>query len=269
MLLRNILLKNIRDRRVGLFWWSFSFFLLNFYMCSFLPVAIKSAADLKGYLENLPEAFKAAFGITTAAGIFTPTGFFNTELFSLIIPLMFLIYAVVFGAGAIAGEEETGTLDLLLANPIPRWRVALEKFLAMVLGLGIITLVSWLGFVIGVYVYDINISLAKLAAANVSSALLGLSFGAVAFGIGCATGRKSLAAGVAIGLTAASYILNVMSKVVDSLEPYEKLSLFFYSTDADPLSHGLRFADIGVFLAVIAVFLIGGLVLFNRRDLSV
>ena len=39
------------------------------------------------------------------------------------VPLLLLIAAIGAGAGAIAGEEERGTLDLLLSLPVSRRRL--------------------------------------------------------------------------------------------------------------------------------------------------
>ena len=47
------------------------------------------------------------------------------------VPLLLLIAAIGAGARATAGEEERGTLDLLLANPISRRRLVLEKLAAL------------------------------------------------------------------------------------------------------------------------------------------
>ena len=43
------------------------------------------------------------------------------------VPLLLLVAAIGAGARAIAGEEERGTLDLLLSTPVSRRRLALEK----------------------------------------------------------------------------------------------------------------------------------------------
>ena len=43
--------------------------------------------------------------------------------------------AAATGAGILAGEEERGLLDLLLANPVSRARVVWEKSLVLVLSL--------------------------------------------------------------------------------------------------------------------------------------
>ena len=47
-------------------------------------------------------------------------GYLGSELFSFMVPLLLLVAAIGAGARAIAGEEERGTLDLLLANPLSR-----------------------------------------------------------------------------------------------------------------------------------------------------
>ena len=47
------------------------------------------------------------------------------------VPLLLLVAAIGAGARATAGEEERGTLDLLLANPLSRRRLIAEKVAAL------------------------------------------------------------------------------------------------------------------------------------------
>ena len=51
--------------------------------------------------------------------------------FSSLGPILFLVFVVGSGARAVAGEEEAGTLDLVLSTPIRRRQVLFDKFLAM------------------------------------------------------------------------------------------------------------------------------------------
>ena len=44
---------------------------------------------------------------------------------------MLLIFTIGAGAGAVAGEEERGTLDLLLAHPVRRRDYVIQRFLAL------------------------------------------------------------------------------------------------------------------------------------------
>ncbi len=230
MFLRYIFLKNLRDKRAAIFWWSISFFLLAILISSIYPAIAETAADLEAYIDSMPDALKAAFALGEES-IASPVGYFNAELFSFMAPIMFLIFAIGFGAATIAGEEEDGTLSMLLANPLPRWRVVVEKFIAMVLGTGFLAIVFWLSLIVGVRAFDIDISQGQLAAATTSTALLGLAFGAIAFAAGAALGSRGLAVAVAVALAAISYLLNIVTKIeiVESFESYEQFSLFFYS----------------------------------------
>lgn len=267
-MLKNIFLKTIREKRVSLFWWSFGFFLMNFSIASLYPSIKEATKELEGYMETLPDAVTALF-LTEGAPLTSPAGFLGAELFTFMIPIMVLIFAIGFGASAIAGEEEAGTLDLLLSNPLPRWRIVTEKFFAMVVGMSLINLFSWLSLVAGAQMFDMDISIGKLAAATVSSALLGLSFGAIALAAGCATGKKSLAIAISVSVAAGSYLLNIMAKLVESLEQFEKLSLFYYNLNADPLVNGLKAGDASVYVAMTLILLVISIALFHRRDLSV
>ena len=76
-------------------------------------------------LDSLPPVIKNLIGKNNFMA--TPEGFFNLQPFSILAPLLFIVFAVAKGSDATAGEEERGTLDLLLANPLPRRRVVAGK----------------------------------------------------------------------------------------------------------------------------------------------
>ena len=88
---------------------------------------------LLGPHRELPGGAQEALRRSGAPSSTTPRrpGYLGTELFSLIVPLLLIIAAVATGARAIAGEEERGTLDLLMSLPVTRRRVTAEKLAAM------------------------------------------------------------------------------------------------------------------------------------------
>ena len=63
--------------------------------------------------------------------IASPAGYLNSQVYALMAPLVLLIFAIGAGAGAVAGEEERGTLDLLLAHPLRRRDYVVQRFLAL------------------------------------------------------------------------------------------------------------------------------------------
>jgi ABC-2 type transport system permease protein len=180
-----------------------------------------------------------------------------------------LIFTIGFGSGAIAGEEEQGTLDLLLSNPVARWRVVLEKFGAMIIGTLLIAFVFWTALSIGGNIIDMSLHLGRLGAACFSAALLGIAYGAVALAVSAGRGRRGLSIGVAGALGVIGYLLNAMAPLIDWLEPYQDLSPFYYYISSDPLNNGLHAGHTGVLLGLAALFLIVALVTFRKRDLAV
>src|SRR3989304_5752380 len=129
-MLRFITTKTLRDGRRGLLWWSLGLAGLAGITVLTYP-AIRDMPGLDELMEGLPEALLALIGEND---LLSPAGYLNSQLFGAIVPLLFIFYGVGAGAGAIAGEEENRTLDLLLANPVGRTRVVVEKALAMVIG---------------------------------------------------------------------------------------------------------------------------------------
>lgn len=123
-------------------------FLFTLYFVTIYPSVQESSADMQSYIDNLPDSFKAMFG-GDVVDLSTLEGFITMELLSMFYPIMILAFAVTYGAGLLGGEEESGTLEILLATPTPRWRVLLSKFAALVTFTLIVLLATWLGIVAG------------------------------------------------------------------------------------------------------------------------
>jgi len=267
-MLSNVLLKTLRDKRRSMLFWGIGLVALAIIITMLLPAITAASEALEGYLEILPEELMAAFG-GDIADISTPEGFLNAELFFMVTPILFLVFAIGFGAGAIAGEEEQGTLDLLLANPLSRRMVVLEKFGALSIGTILLAIIFWVGLAVGIAIVSEDVNLLNVAAACFSAALLGMTFGTLSLAIGCAMGKRSLAMAGAGGLAVVTYFLNALAPVIDFLEPFRGVSPFYYYIGGDPLYNGLNAGHAGVLIALTAVFLVAALLLFERRDLSV
>ena len=265
--MRNIFFKTLRDRRRSLLFWGVGLAVLAAFMIAFYPV-IRDATFISEYLESFPEEFLALFA-GDVIDYSSPDGFLNGELFFLMYPLLLLIYAVGFGSDAIAGEEERSTLDLLLSNPINRWRVVLEKFVAMVACTLLLTFIFWATLAIGGAAIDMGLNLIRLAAVCFSGALLAIAFGSVALAIGCARGKRGLGIAVGGALGVYGYMLNALAPLIDWLEPFQVASPFYYYIDANPLANGLNPVHAAVLIGLAAIFLVIAVLTFERRDLAV
>jgi len=263
-MLRGVFLKSLRDHRRALIWWSAGLCAFVAMECAIYPSVRRSAVGLDQYVKNLPEFITKAF--LGSIDFSTPPGFVNAEVFSFMAPLLFLVFAVGTGARSIAGEEEAGTMDLLLAGPVSRRRVTLEKFAFVVLGVAVLSIVLFAALLVGTNAAGMHLGAASLARGCLLLGLLGLAFGSLAFAVGAATGRRALATAVSGGLAVALYLLNALSQLAEGLRPFRVLSLFYYYGGAAPLTRGLRAADLSVLSLTTAVLLAVALLAFTRRD---
>lgn len=265
-MLSNVFMKSLWEQRRSLVWWSVGFFALIFITVLFYP-SVSELTEINALLGDDDSVMRAFVG--SVADMTSPEGYLNSQLYFIMIPLLFIVFAVAQGSGSIAGEEERGTLYLLLSNPLTRSKVLTHKFLAMVVSILFLALISWVWTVIAVLVVDMDIRIIRLGEVTLSAALLGLVFGAMALAFGSGTGKKGISIGVTSAVAVFTNLLNALALIVDALEPFSKLSPFYYYTQADPLTNGLEPAHLTVLLALAIVFLAIGLFTFERRDLGV
>lgn len=266
-LLRTVLGKTLSEQRRALIWWGLGLFLSGATYAPFYPSIKENAETLNEYMESMPDFLREAF--MGASGDFTsPAGYLNTELFNFFAPLLLLLFAIGAGARAIAGEEERQTLDILLSTPVPRRRVVVHKFGAMLIAGVLLSVLLWLSVPLTGPPFDLTPSLVDLTAAVFMCFLLAMAFGAIALAIGAATGRRALAVGVTAGLAAGTYLLDVLVPAIDQIEFLQLLSPFHYYLGGEPMMNGLDVGDAAVLVAIAAAAFAAALALFERRDLA-
>jgi ABC-2 type transport system permease protein len=254
--------QTIRVEWKALLGWTLSTLALIVAIAAFFP-AIKGNSALTGSFDNLPPSVQAAFGI---ADLSSAAGYLQGQMFSTLAPLIFLSFAIGRGARAIAGEEEQGTMDLLLSNPIRRSRVVLEKGAAILVQLVALGTIVWLSLVALGPPFDLDVGVSNLAAATASVAALGGLYGAIALCLSAATGRRALSLGIASGLAGAGYLYTAIAPFVSSLSDHPGISPFQHGYGYDPLANGMQW---GNFLALVlgaAVFVVVAVIVFDRRD---
>lgn len=265
-MLRNVFAKSMRDLRRSLLWWSVGLVGLVAMMMAVYP-SVRDNPELNKLVQDYPEALKAFIAFGGSVDYVSGAGYLGSELFSFMVPLLFAVAAIGSGAGAIAGEEERGTLELLLSQPVTRRRVATEKLAAMVAEVGVLTVVLWLALWVGAGLTGMGVSGWEVLSASLTAGALGLTFGAIAFLVGSATGRKALAIGLAAAAAVASYLVNALAALVSALEPLQKVSPFYHYAIGDPLRQGVAPAHLLFLIAVAVVAAAAGIALFDRRDL--
>ena len=266
-MLRNVFLKSLRDLRRSFAWWAIGLAGYVALIASVYPT-IRDNPDLNELVESYPEALKAFIAFGGQFDFTSAAGYLGSELFSFMMPALFLVASVGHGAGTLAGEEERGTIDLLLSAPLSRTRIALEKLAAMCVELVGLGVVLWLALWLGARVFSMEVSGAHLAAATTVLVVLALAYGSIAFMLAAGTGRKTLAIGVTVALAVGAYLVNSLASLVDVLEPFQKATPFYHYAAADPLHEGIDPWHTLFLVVVAALAAAVGVLLFERRDLA-
>lgn len=265
VLLRSVARRTFYDQRRALAGYSIGLVALALMIGAIWPSVRDQGEGFQKILDSYPPALKAAFDISTFDG----PGFLKGELFSFMLPVLFLIFAIGRGADALAGEEERGALDALLSQPLTRRRIVLEKALGLLAGVGVLATVTFAALALVVTVGGLGVGLAKLAGATLLLYLLTTAFGMAALALGALRGRRGVAIGVASALAAGLYFLQVVARLVPDLEAMKWATPFHYYSGGDPLVDGLNVAHAAVLLLATGALLLLAVVGFERRDVGV
>ncbi len=263
-MLHSVLGKTLHDQRRSLLTWAVSLALLVAMYVAVWP-AVRDAPAMSDYLEQMPEPLRNLFA-TSGADMSTPSGYVQIELLSFMGPILLLIYAVVAGVSAVSGEEDRHTMDILLANPVSRARVVLEKAVAMAFGTFLLAAATGLAIVLEGPLTDMDVPAGKVAAAMLHMALLGVVFGALALALSAWTGRSGISWAVPAVVAVVAYVVNGLAPMVDWLEPFQKLSPFYQYVGHDPLRTGVDLGSVLVAVATAVALVLLAVVGFRRRD---
>lgn len=197
--------------------------------------SISGMSGFDSYLDQFPAALKEMFAMDRMA---TGAGFLDAELFSLMLPMLFLVAAISLGARMIAGEEEAGTLDLLVVTPLTTSRLYLHCALALVVSMGSLAVATWVAVMTGDALFDLGVTPANVAGAAIAMWLLSCEFGLLTLTAGALTGRRGVAVAVGSGLALIAYLLYVGGLFLDELAAVAAASPFHQALRDGPLLSG-------------------------------
>ncbi|GAA2125235.1 hypothetical protein GCM10009727_13420 [Actinomadura napierensis] len=251
--------KTLFDNRRIFTVWAAATGLLTMMYAGFYPqISADSMADM-------PEAVQG-FGLDDTS---SAAGYLQGAVFGLLVPLLATFYGAATGARMISADEESGYLDLLLAHPIGRPRLLLHRFAALAVGaVAIATVVLAAVLAVRSSAELDSVPVGHFAAQALNLALLSALFGALATGIGAATGcSRATVFGITAALGVATYALNGFAPQIGA-DWLRDLTPFHYYIGGEPLKNGFQVLDTAVLAAATLVLVTAGSRRFARRDLG-
>lgn len=257
----SVLRKSLRDQR----WQIIGFGLALFSMAAIIVLIWPSYRETVASMQ-LPEALEAFLGSDLTYS--TAPGFVSAEYFSWM-PALLIVYAVIQGTGALAGEESSGTIDLLMAQPLTRTNMIWQKTVATLVGGTLIIGFGLLGFAVTIPPIEIEMSVGDAALASVNMLPITLFHFALALWLGSVAPTRGLAVAIAVAVATAGYFLNTIAAIVEPVSWLQYASPFYYYGGGAPLVNGLDWGHVALLLGSAALLVVMAMRAFDRRDIII
>ncbi|GAA3582739.1 ABC transporter permease [Nonomuraea rosea] len=260
--------KSLRDNRRALILWCVGICLfMSVYLGTYASVKLSPETYGRAAMGKFPGPLKDLMG--GFEDFVTGTGYLQTVVYQLFVPMLFIVCATLLANRAIAQPEEAGTLELVVTLPVDRRRLVLERFAAlavsMLLVAGVTLAVAWAVS----EAVEMGVPFDRMLAAHTGVLLLGLLFGTMALAVGAATGRRMVASAVVGVWVVAGYMVVTIGRNVDVIAWLKWLSPFHYYAEGRPLYEGLPVGDYLVLAGATAVLALTAVLAFDRRDVGV
>lgn len=235
-------------------------FLMALMLGYYYPQVVAELHDL-GDLEWMADLAGPAGGYTT------PAGFFTVEFFSWI-PLLYLAIGVAAATGAVGNEENRGTMDLVLSQPLSRRRFILEKAGGITLALTLSMVLCIPGFAVAIPLGDLDIGLLTVCKAILMMGMLVFMHSSIALWLATKLPTRSAAVIVTSSVIAAGYLLQLVGSLVPALEQIRKASPFYWADPAEAMVNGIAPAFFAALCSLTAIFAYLAVVSFESREIS-
>ncbi|MBP7807491.1 ABC transporter permease subunit [Candidatus Saccharibacteria bacterium] len=190
---KNILSKTLYEKRWMMVAWSLGMIITAAITMALYPSFSQLGAD--EFVNSVPDSLKSLIG--SVESFKSIPGYVAQQIYGPQIPIMTIVLAIVLYVGIGVGEEDRGVLQTLMAQPITRTQLYLQKLYAGGIILTAVSVAVAVGVLGGVVALGEDISLVRLFQATLMLSLLNIAYGVVAYAIGLGTGKKALAIGIA------------------------------------------------------------------------
>lgn len=260
--LREVVARGVRTVRRSAIWWTIGVIAFVVINLAFWP-SLEGSEALQGFEEmgSLLEAFGAQ-------NIADPSGYVDGQVFALLVPLLFSAMAITVTSGLTAGDEAAGRLELLHALPIGRQELWLGRWLAaMVMLLGV-AIVTALVTVASLPVFSLTeVPAGRIVGATAGCFLLAAFHGSVSYAAAGLGATRGLAAGLGIVVLVAGYVASFVLPIADSLSGAARWSPWYWSLGDQPVTDGVRPAWMALVVVLTVALAAVGTRAIDRRDI--
>lgn len=232
---------------------------------------VTALQDYAKIVESLPPVFIQAIGGGDAKFFATPAGYLASNYYGVAL-VFYAIYSVIVGLSITTGEEDRGTMDVVLGLPIPRWRLVVERLLAYALFMVCIVTLSFVGMWASLLATPaMQISTQRLLEATFNLLPGMLLVLAVTVLAGAALRNRGQAVRVAVIFLVGSYFVDFLGAAASGsiAATLRVFSYYHYYDSTGVMQHGMEWGNVLMLLVATVICAAAAVWFFQRRDISV
>jgi len=267
--LGRIFLQSLLNYRTGIAITSLGLFGISL----LIPYTFQALGGLETAQEMyalLPDSIKA---LLKAQGGFSSdaTGYLAADYRHPIYLVTISAFMIALASGAVAREIERGTIIMLLACPIARWRFLLAKTGSMLTGLMILLVSCWMGTWLGTVITGLadTVGMTIFVLVLFNALVLAMAIGGFSLGLSAISNDGGQTIAIAAGVCVGMYFIDFLAMLWGPAEPLGFFSVFHYY---DPLSiaqtGAIPWRDVVVLSAVCFTGVGTATLILQRRDIS-
>jgi ABC-2 type transport system permease protein len=206
-----------------------------------------------------------------------PGGNFSTLAGTISVGFIHPISIALFGilsagltVGALSGERQRGTLELLLSRPLSRRTILATMLVEGWVGSALVSLAYIVGTILGAQIAGVTDQLAfeQLPILWAYGALFWGMFATIGIATTSSFDNTAPSMAITVSFLMANYIIEVIGSFWDVVEPYQFLSLFNHFSPVDLLNGTVDSSSALIFGVVTVIAAAWALYIFPRRDLA-
>jgi ABC-2 type transport system permease protein len=260
-MLRAIWLKTLREYWIAILCWGVGLGLLIYAMYATAQDALSAG------VTQIYQSF-GFYGDQVALN--TIPGYVTFRVFGTTLPAFLAIWAMLAGARLVRGDEERGTLDVLLSQPVARARLLLEKLLALMLAILVMMLIISLFILLGQLSAHETADYPRALLTALNVGLFELIFASIALLISQFVRWRGAAAGWTAGILVLMFLFDSAGRLQQNFDWLRRLSIFYYYNRNKPLipSVAANWGALALLILLAVALIVASTLIFARRDLG-
>lgn len=259
---KSIFVKTLRDYRVAILGWG-----VGMGLTIISPMASVAALISTPAQREALAALAAQFAWNAAPIKADTVGGYATFKIGVFIFLV-CVWPLLAASRTLRGEEDRGSLDVLLSVPRSRARIAVEKVAALWVALALIGAITGVMAYLGGIAFKADFDLVHGLLFGLDLTLISMVFGGIALLVSQFTHERGPAAGATGGVLMVFIVLDMVHRIFPNTDWVSQLSPIYYYNLSKPLvpSYGASVQGMLVLLALSVVLTAAAIWLFVGRD---